>query len=515
MEHGLLTIILLILIIIGVTVIFYLYKKTKELRLEAEKLSKEAKEVLQNNIKEAENKKREILLEAKDEAIRLKSEAEREIKERRIEINRLEQRLLRKEENLERKLENLEKKEEQINQKKLQIDELKAKLESLIQEKMIEIERISGLTSEEARNILLAEVEKELDVEIANKVREAQMKIKEESEKKSREILSLAIQRCAVDHTMESTVSVITLPNDDMKGRIIGREGRNIRSFEAETGVELIIDDTPEAVTISSFDPIRREIARRSLEKLILDGRIHPGRIEETVEKSRKELEQEIKEYGEAVCLEMGIANFHPEIVRLIGRLKFRTSYGQNIYQHSIEVAHLAGIMASELGLDAALAKRGGLLHDIGKAVDFEMEGSHALIGADLAKRYKESPVVVNMIAAHHGEVEPMSLEAILVQAADAVSASRPGARRESLETYIKRLENLEKIALSFEGIDKCFAIQAGREIRVIVKPDQIDDIMTQKLARDIAKRIEESLDYPGEIKVCVVREIRSVEYAK
>ncbi|HEM55403.1 MAG TPA: ribonuclease Y, partial [Thermodesulfobium narugense] len=281
------------------------------------------------------------------------------------------------------------------------------------------------------------------------------------------------------------------------------------------TGVELIIDDTPEAVTISSFDPIRREIARRSLEKLILDGRIHPGRIEETVEKSRRELEQEIKEYGETVCLEMGIANFHPEIVRLIGRLKFRTSYGQNIYQHSVEVAHLAGIMASELGLDAALAKRGGLLHDIGKAVDFEMEGSHALIGADLAKRYKESPIVVNMIAAHHGEVEPISLEAILVQAADAVSASRPGARRESLETYIKRLENLEKIALSFEGIDKCFAIQAGREIRVMVKPDQIDDIMTQKLARDIAKQIEESLDYPGEIKVCVVREIRSVEYAK
>jgi ribonuclease Y len=423
--------------------------------------------------------------------------------------------LLRKEENLERKLENLEKKEEQIDQKRLQVEELKAKLESLVQEKMIEIERISGLTAEEARNILLAEVEKELDVEIANKVKEAQMKIKEEAEKKSREILSLAIQRCAVDHTMETTVSVITLPNDDMKGRIIGREGRNIRSFEAETGVELIIDDTPEAVTISSFDPIRREIAKRSLEKLILDGRIHPGRIEEMVEKTRKELEQEIKEYGEAVCLEMGIANFHPEIVKLIGRLKFRTSYGQNIYQHSIEVAHLAGIMASELGLDATLAKRGGLLHDIGKALDFEMEGSHAIIGADIAKRYKENPVVVNMIAAHHGEVEPISLEAILVQAADAVSASRPGARRESLETYIKRLENLEKIALSFDGVDKCFAIQAGREIRVIVKPDQVDDVMTQKLARDMAKKIEESLDYPGEIKVCVVREIRSVEYAK
>lgn len=515
MERNFLTLILVLLIIIGVAVIFYLYKKIKELRLEAERLSREAKEVLQNNIKEAESKKKEILLEAKDEAIRLKSEAEREIKERRIEINRLEQRLLRKEENLERKLENLEKKEEQIDQKRLQVEELKAKLENLVQEKMIEIERISGLTAEEARNILLAEVEKELDVEIANKVKEAQMKIKEEAEKKSREILSLAIQRCAVDHTMETTVSVITLPNDDMKGRIIGREGRNIRSFEAETGVELIIDDTPEAVTISSFDPIRREIAKRSLEKLILDGRIHPGRIEEMVEKTRKELEQEIKEYGEAVCLEMGIANFHPEIVKLIGRLKFRTSYGQNIYQHSIEVAHLAGIMASELGLDATLAKRGGLLHDIGKALDFEMEGSHAIIGADIAKRYKENPVVVNMIAAHHGEVEPISLEAILVQAADAVSASRPGARRESLETYIKRLENLEKIALSFDGVDKCFAIQAGREIRVIVKPDQVDDIMTQKLARDMAKKIEESLDYPGEIKVCVVREIRSVEYAK
>jgi ribonuclease Y len=514
-EHVLLTLILIILIIIGVGVIYYLYKKTQELRLEAERLSKEAKEVLQNNIKEAEGRKKEILLEAKDESIRLKSEAEREIKERMMEINRLEQRLLRKEENLERKLDNLEKKEEQIAQRKLQIDELKSKLENLVQERSIEIERISGLTSDEARNILLAEVEKDLDVEIANKIKEAQTKIKDESEKKSREILSLAIQRCAVDHTMESTVSVVTLPTDDMKGRIIGREGRNIRSFEAETGVELIIDDTPEAVTISSFDPIRREIARRSLDKLILDGRIHPGRIEETVGKSRKELDQEIKEYGEAVCLEMGIPNFHPEIVKLIGRLKFRTSYGQSIYQHSIEVAHLAGIMASELGLDSALSKRGGLLHDIGKAVDFEMEGSHAIIGADLARKYKENSLVVNMIAAHHAEVEPTSLEAVLVQAADAISASRPGARRESLETYIKRLENLEKIALSFDGIDKCFAIQAGREIRVIVKPDQVDDLMTQKLARDMAKRIEESLDYPGEIKVSVVREIRSVEYAK
>ncbi len=465
--------------------------------------------------KEVESIKREALLEAKEEALKVKNELERENRERRADIQRLEKRLLQKEESIDRKYEVLEKKEEVLNKKDAEVEKLKSELQETHQRHRRELERISGLSSDEAKALLLKDVEEEIGQEIAIKIRDLEAKAKEESDRKAREIISLAIQRCAADHVTEATVSVVALPNDEMKGRIIGREGRNIRALETLTGIDLIIDDTPEAVILSGFDPIRREVARLALEKLIVDGRIHPARIEEMVEKSQKEVEAIIKEEGERATFETGIHGLHPEIIKLLGRLKYRTSYGQNVLQHSIEVSHLCGVMAGELGADITLAKRAGLLHDIGKAINHEVEGTHVSIGADLAKKYRESFQVVNAIAAHHGDVEPITIEAVLVQAGDAVSGARPGARRETLETYIKRLEKLEKIADSFDGVEKAYAIQAGREIRIMVKPEKIDDVNSVRIAREIVKRIEEELEYPGQIKVTVIRETRAVEYAK
>jgi ribonuclease Y len=474
-----------------------------------------ARKMLDDAKKEVESIKREALLEAKEEALKVKNELERENRERRADIQRLEKRLLQKEESLDRKSEVIEKKEDILAKKEGEVEKLKSELQETHQRHRHELERISGLSSEEAKALLLKDVEEEMQQEIALKIRELEAKAKEESDRKAREIISLAIQRCAADHVTEATVSVVALPNDEMKGRIIGREGRNIRALETLTGIDLIIDDTPEAVILSGFDPIRREVARLALEKLIVDGRIHPARIEEMVEKSQKEVEAIIKEEGERATFETGIHGIHMELIKLLGRLKYRTSYGQNVLQHSIEVAHLCGLMASELGADITLAKRAGLLHDIGKAVNHEIEGPHVSIGADLAKKYRESFAVVNAIAAHHGDIEANTVEAVLVQACDAVSAARPGARRETLETYIKRLEKLENIADSFEGVEKAYAIQAGREIRIMVKPDRIDDLNSVRIAREIVKRIEEELEYPGQIKVTVIRETRAVEYAK
>ncbi len=474
-----------------------------------------ARKLMEDAKKEVESIKREALLEAKEEALKVKNELERENRERRADIQRLEKRLVQKEESLDRKSEIIEKKEEALAKKEGEVEKLKNELQETHQRHRHELERISGLSSEEAKALLLKDVEEEMQQEIGLKIRELENKAKEESDRKAREIISLAIQRCAADHVTEATVSVVALPNDEMKGRIIGREGRNIRALETLTGIDLIIDDTPEAVILSGFDPIRREVARLALEKLIVDGRIHPARIEEMVEKSQKEVESIIKEEGERATFETGIHGIHPEIIKLLGRLKYRTSYGQNVLQHSIEVAHLCGLMAGELGADITLAKRAGLLHDIGKAVNHEIEGPHVSIGADLAKKYRESFAVVNAIAAHHGDVEANTVEAVLVQACDAVSAARPGARRETLETYIKRLEKLENIADSFEGVEKAYAIQAGREIRIMVKPDRVDDVNSVRIAREIVKRIEEELEYPGQIKVTVIRETRAVEYAK
>lgn len=507
-----------ILIIVGTLIILGLIQYTliqKASKNKVEILEKDAADTLANARREADSIKKEAILEAKEEVHKLRSDFERESRERRNEIQRLERRLIQREESLDKKGELLERKEDGINKKILEVEQLDQKVQSLYEEQRSELERISNLSSEEARNILLEEVRREIKHETAMMIKDIELKAKEEADKKSREIITTAIQRCAADHVSESTVHVVALPNDEMKGRIIGREGRNIRTLETLTGVDLIIDDTPEAVILSSFDPIRREVARIALEKLIVDGRIHPARIEEMVERAMKDVENDIKEEGEQATFETGVHGLHPEIIKLLGRLKYRTSYGQNVLKHSVEVSYLAGLMASELGLDVNLARRAGLLHDIGKGVDQEYEGPHALIGGDLAKKYHESPAVVNAIAAHHGDVEMLSLEAVLVQAADAISAARPGARRETLEAYIKRLEKLEEIATSYEGVEKSYAIQAGREIRIMVKPDQVDDAGAIEMARNIVKNIEEQLEYPGQIKINVIRETRAVDYAK
>ena len=474
-----------------------------------------AREIIDEAIKSAEAKKKEALLEAKEENLKAKNELDKEIKERRAEVQRYEKRVLNKEEAIERKSESLEKKENSLKNKEEKLAEAQTKVDELSEKRVQELERISGLTSEQAKEYLLKTVEEEVKIETAKLVKELESQAKEEADKKAKEIVVNAIQKCATDHVSETTISVVSLPNDEMKGRIIGREGRNIRTLESLTGVDLIIDDTPEAVVLSGFDPIRREIARIALEKLIVDGRIQPPRIEEMVNKARKEVETMIREEGEAATLEVGVHGIHPELVKLLGKMKFRTSYGQNALKHSIEVAHLSGLLAAEMGLDVRIAKRAGLLHDIGKAVDHEMEGTHIQLGVDLCRKYKESAVVINAVEAHHGDVEPENLIACIVQAADAISAARPGARRETLETYTNRLKQLEDITNSFEGVDKSFAIQAGREIRVMVIPEKVTDADMVLMARDISKQIEAELEYPGQIKVNVVRESRAIDYAK
>ena len=508
MEYIILGIVFIVLLVVFGLIIYKAIKTATKNKVE--KLESEARELLNKATREAEATKKEAILEAKEEVHKLRSDVDKESRERRNEIQRLERRVLQREESLDKKSDLLEKKEEIINKRLQEIDQLESNVQELFMKRKEELEKVSNLTSEEAKEILLEEVRREISHETALMIKDIESKAKEEADKKAREIITTAIQRCAADHVSESTVHVVPLPNDEMKGRIIGREGRNIRTIETLTGVDLIIDDTPEAVILSSFDPIRREVARIALEKLIVDGRIHPARIEEMVERAQKDVENDIKEEGEQATLETGVHGLHPEITKLLGRLKYRTSYGQNVLKHSIEVAYLAGLMASELGLDVNLAKRAGLLHDIGKAVDQEQEGPHALIGGDLAKKYHESPLIVNAIAAHHGDVEMLSMEAILVQAADAISAARPGARRETVEAYIKRLEKLEEIANSYEGVEKSYAIQAGREIRIMVKPEVLDDASSVELARNLAKSIEEELEYPGQIKINVIRETRA-----
>jgi len=474
-----------------------------------------AKKMLEDAQRNAEAKKKEAILEAKEETHKLRQELDRETRERRNDLQRLERRLQQKEETIDRKSEVMERKEENIQKLEQDLEKQKKNVADLLQRQMDELVRISNLSFNQARELLLKRVEEEIKHETAMLIKDYENQAKEDGEKKAREIISLAIQRCAADHVVESTVSVVPLPNDEMKGRIIGREGRNIRTLETLTGIDLIIDDTPEAVILSGFDPIRREVARIALEKLILDGRIHPARIEEMVDKAQKEIEQKIRDEGEQATFETGVNGIHPEVIKLLGRLQYRTSYGQNVLKHSIEVAHLAAVMAAELDVDVALAKRAGLLHDIGKAVDHEVEGPHVTIGANLAKKYRESEEVIHAIAAHHGDEPFKSIEAVLVASADAISAARPGARRETLEAYIKRLDKLEEIANTFEGVEKSYAIQAGREIRIIVKPEKVDDANAVTMARDLVKSIENNLDYPGQIKVVVIRETRAVDYAK
>ena len=488
-------------------------KKIAESKIES--AEKEAKRLIESANKEAENKKKEEIFKAKEEILKSRNELDQEIKERRGEIQLQEKRIIQKEEALEKRSEIFEKREQQLGHEEKDLEGKKLELQDALNKQLEELQRISGLSAEEAKKILLEEMDRKISVEKANLIKELEAKAKEEATKNAKELISYTIQKCAADHTSETTVSVVSLPNDDMKGRIIGREGRNIKTLETLTGIDLIIDDTPEAVILSGFDPLRREVAKIALEKLIEDGRIHPAKIEEMVEKAKEEVEAIIKAEGERAVLETGVHNLHPDLVKLIGKLKYRTSYGQNVLNHSIEVSNLARIMAEEIGLDPKIARRAGLLHDIGKALDHDMEGTHVEIGVDVLKKYKENDVIINAVQAHHGDVEPKTLEAVLIQAADAISASRPGARRETLETYIKRLQELERIADSFEGVEKSFAIQAGREVRLIVKPDKISDAEMIILARDVAKKVEDEMDYPGQIKVNVIRETRAIEYAK
>ena len=475
----------------------------------------EATRIINEAIRSGESRKKEMLLEAKDEIHKSRTEYEKEVKERRAELSKQERRLEQKETTLDKKTEAFEKKEEELAKKLAAVAQTQEEANRLKEAQMQTLEKISGLTQEQAKSHLLKSVEEEVRHESAMKIKEIEQQLKDDADEKAREILSTAIQRCAADHAAEVTVSVVPLPNDEMKGRIIGREGRNIRTLETITGVDLIIDDTPEAITVSSFDPVRREIARLALEKLIQDGRIHPTRIEDMVEKAKREVERTIREEGERACYEAGVHNLNPELVKILGRQKYRTSYGQNVLNHSVEVSHIAGLMAAELGVDVAMAKRAGLLHDLGKSIDHEVEGSHVQLGADLAKKYKENPVVINAIEAHHGDVEPKTVIAVLVQAADAVSAARPGARRENVENYIRRLQKLEELTGSWPGVDKAFAIQAGREVRIMVKPEVVTEDNMILMARDIAKKIEAELEYPGQIKVNVIRETKAVEFAK
>ena len=510
------------LLVIGVSLVVaivaflagILYRK-KVAEREIGSAEDEATRIINEAIRGGESKKKEMLLEAKDEIHKSRTEYEKEVKERRNELSKQERRLQQKEESLDKKMDAYERKEEDLAKKQAAITATQNEVNLIKKSQMEVLEKISGLTQEEAKKYLLDSVESEVRHETAMKIKEVETQLKEEAEQTAREIIATAIQRCAADHAAETTVSVVSLPNDEMKGRIIGREGRNIRTLETITGVDLIIDDTPEAITVSSFDPVRREIARLALEKLIADGRIHPTRIEDMVEKARKEVDRTIKEEGERACYETGVHNLHPELIKILGRQKYRTSYGQNVLNHSIEVAHIAGLLASELGVDVALAKRAGLLHDLGKAVDHEMEGSHVQLGVELARKYKESAAVVHAIEAHHGDVEPQTIIACLVQAADAISAARPGARRENVENYIRRLQKLEELTGSYPGVEKAYAIQAGREVRVMVKPEQVSEDQMVILARDLAKKIEEEMEYPGQIKVHVLRETKVIEYAK
>jgi len=510
----------IVTLVVGLIVGYLIRKATHEKELAGARNT--ATGILEEAKREAETMKKEAMLEAKDESHKYRTEIEAELKERRNEVLRQENRLLQREDNIDRKNDSLEKRERtleaneaKLSSRQLHVDDLEKKAIELVKEQENELERVAALSREEARKLILQETENELSHEVAVMVKDSEQKAKEEADRKAKNLIALAIQRSAADQVSETTVSVVTLPNDEMKGRIIGREGRNIRALETLTGMDLIIDDTPEAVVLSGFDPIRREIARMTLEKLIQDGRIHPARIEEMVEKSRKEMDERIREIGEQATFDVGVHSLHPDLIKILGRLKFRTSYGQNVLSHSIEVAKLAGVMAAELGEDVTLAKRAGLLHDIGKALDHEVEGSHVEIGAEIAMKYKENETVVNSIASHHGDVEATSVISVLVASADAISAARPGARSESLENYIHRLEKLESISNDFEGVEQSFAIQAGREIRIMVKPEKLDDLAAGKLARDVRKRIESELDYPGHIKITVIRETRTIEYAK